>query len=356
MGIPGAGMVDARRLSDDFAKKAESDLELAQEMARSGVSRHPHGSARLGHSLGSCMHLAQQSLEKGLKSAVLQVDGILGVPGDDASVNCLLEKWLGHQIYPGLCKYRSERLEFLRPAEPLSGHGPGPHANGALAPPGSRQANLRLVCDFWAAYSGSRRQRSLEWKRSVGMCLEDDERRELGPKHATYGGLLASLVGRGSLGGTHFSPGQAFPAVTLRACLDAGALASMLAEHASGPQASGTSAAMEREFRACQVGASALAGDERASRDPYTGAARRAMLEFGMALLLCHSGYYMALFPHATLGRYPWALGGDSTTDLYGRQAGHVLHHLFVGVPHSLGQMSGYSGRMRSLWDAVAGS
>lgn len=78
------------------------------------------------------------------------------------------------------------------------------------------------------------------------------------------------------------------------------------------------------------------------------------MLEFGIMLLLCNSGPYMALLPHGTTGKYPRLHGDHAKASLYGRQAEQVLYHLFIGVPHSTGQLSDYSGRIGSMWEAIA--
>lgn len=186
------------------------------------------------------------------------------------------------------------------------------------------------------------------------MRLEGGDRLSLDLRHETYAGLLASLIGQGAPG--PLSLGAAPPRISPRECLDSGALGRRRVEHAAGSPASGLSAALEREFRRCLASARSPEGDGRAPHDAHIRDARRAVLDFELVLLLCHSVPYMALLPHNTLGRYPKALGSLTTTDLYGRQAGHVLHHLFVGVPHSMAQMSDYTGRIGDLWEGVVRS
>lgn len=345
-------MVDARRLSDDFAKKAESDLELAQDIAASGMPGHHGESREPGYALGTCMHHAQQALEKRIKSSVILVDDILGVTHDDG--DSMLANELRHPIYPAIHKYYASRLGRLRSAGIAPGRAEGDPADGGGAgATGSREANLRLLCGFWDRYSRDHAWRLRSWRRSVGIRLEAGDRRDLDIRNGTYAGLLAGLIGQGAPGPPDL--GTPPPEISPRECLDAGALGRRRAEHAAGPTASGLSAALDREFRKCRADALNPEGGGSAPRDAHVRAARRAVLDFGLVLLLCHSVPYMALLPHNTLGRYPKALNGLTTTDLYGRQARHVLHHLFVGVPHSLGQMSDYTGRIGGLWEGVAG-
>lgn len=345
-------MVDARRLSDDFAKKAESDLELAQDIATSGMPGHCRESREPGYALGTCMHHAQQALEKRIKSSVILVDDILGIYRDDG--DSMLANELRHPIYPAVHKYYTVRLSRLRSAGAAPGLAEGDQAGGGEAgAPGRRDANLRLLCGFWDRYSRDHAWRLNSWRRSVGLRLEDGDRRDLDLRHETYAGLLASLIGQGAPDAPLLEAPP--PRVSPSECLDGDALGRRRAKHAAGAPESGLSAALDREFRKCQAAARNPEGDGRAPRDAHVRAARRAVLDFVLVLLLCHSVPYMALLPHNTLGRYPKALDGLTTTDLYGRQAGHVLHHLFVGVPHSLDQMSDYSRRIGDLWEGIAG-
>lgn len=342
-------MVEELRLSADFAGQAGYDLELAQHIATL-VASGRHGGARgPGYALGTCMYHAQQALEKRLKSVVVLLDETLGVPYD--GVNALLAGELGHPIYPALLEYYSGRLGHLYTGVPPGRKGAARRGGGA-ASPGRREAGLRSLCEFWDRYSRDHAWRLNSWRRSVGLRLEGNALRELGLEHETYAGLLEGLTGHATA--DPFLLGDPLPAISPRECLDAGALARRRAEHAGGKWASGLSAALDGEFRRCRDAALILGGGSRAARDARARKARRAVLDFGLALLLFHSVPYMALLPHSTLGRYPEWLGGPTTAGLYGRQAGHVLHYLFVGVPHATGQVSDYYGRIGSLWGEVA--
>lgn len=346
-------MVDAFRLSDDFAEKAESDLELAQRISTLDMPGSRAEPRKPGHALGTCMYNAQQALEKKLKSLVLLLDAILDVSHDDDSV--FLAKCLNHPIYPAMHRYYFERLDLLRPAGDTSGYVSAGHPDDGIASsPNRREAQLRLLCDHWDKYSRNYPLRLIAWKRSVGLRLEKEERQDIDSEHKTYAGLLASLTNRGSLDPSLL--GRPPPTISTHECLDAGALERRRAEHAAGNPASWLSATLDQEFRKCRSAVQFLDGDSHTARDAYMSAARRAMLEFGLMLTLCHSVPYMTLLPHNTLGRYPQKLGDLTTTDLYGRQAKHVLHYLFVDVPHSVNQLSSYSGRIASLWEKIAGS
>lgn len=342
-------MVDAHRLSDDFAKKAESDLELAQHISMVAMSGHRGKRREPGLALGTCMYHAQQAMEKGLKSVVLLLDEILGVPRGDG--NALLAKCLKHPIYPEIYNYYSGRLGRLLPAVTATGYGNDGRRGEGAAAPARLDSNLFRLCRFWDRYSKNYELRLISWKRSVGIGLEDWERRDLDSESRTYAGMLASLTDQDHAGSLLDGPA---PMIPPHDCLDAGALRRRRARHARRAWASGLSTALDREFRKCQTAAQTLSGDSHTARDAHIRTVRRAMLDFGLALLLCHSVTYMALLPHNTLGRYPQWLGEYSTTDLYGRQAWHVLHHLFVGVPHDLGRLSDYSGSIDSMWEAVA--
>ena len=323
----------------DFAEKAESDLELAQHVATLCLRGHHGGPRRPGHALGTCMYHAQQALEKRLKSLVLLLDEILGATHDD--VDAFLAKCINHPIYPAMHGYYSARLGLLRPA----GHAP--------AAPGSVEPSLRPLSDFWGQYSGNYPLRLISWKHSVGLCLERKERQDLDSRHRTYAGLLAGMAGQDALDPSPLArrPEKLLP----HECLDADALGRRRAEHAAGDRDSWLPATLDREFRKCQTAARILDDGSRTSRDARIRTARRAVLEFGVVLLVRHSVPYMSLLPHNTLGRYPQGVGDLTTTDLYGKQADHILHHLFVGVPHSMGQLSDYSGRIGSLWEDLAG-
>jgi len=345
-------MVEARRLSADFAEKAESDLELAQHIATLVASGSRGKTRKAGNALGTCMYHAQQSLEKRLKSVVLLLDDALGVSHD--GVNALLANELRHPIYPAMLDYYSGRLGLLLPAGvPPNRGGAAPRGGGAEAAPGRRIANLRSLCGFWDRYSRDHTWRLNSWRRSVGLGLEAAALRDLEFEHEAYAGLLESLTGHAAL--DPFLLGDPLPTVSPSECLDVDALGRMRAKHAGGAQASGLSAALDREFRKCRIAARISGGGSLAARDAIIRKARRAALDFGLTLLLCHSVPYMALLPHNTLGRYPEWLGDTTTADLYYRQAGHVLHYLFVSVPHISCRMSDYSERIGSLWEGVAG-
>lgn len=140
-------MVDARRLSDDFAKKAESDLELAQDIATSGMPGHHGESREPGYALGTCMHHAQQALEKRIKSSVILVDGILGVSHGDG--DHMLANELRHPIYPAVHRYYAARLGRLRSAGPRRAARRAARRAGAR--PGRRDAGTQASA-FCAAF------------------------------------------------------------------------------------------------------------------------------------------------------------------------------------------------------------
>jgi len=188
------------------------------------------------------------------------------------------------------------------------------------------------------------------------MNLKDGDFQMLESNHKTHVGLLASLTCRPRIEMEHFSLDRTIPKISLEDCLDASALGRRRAENSRCAPASRLSAVLDQEFSECQAGVRELVSGY-AHDELYTRTVRRAILEFGFMLLLYHFKPYMAMSPHHTMGRYPKLLDrAHITTDLYSKQAEHVLHYLFVGVPHNVDQLSDYSGRIGTLWNKVAGS
>lgn len=353
-------MADARPLSEHFAEKAGSDLELAQDMAVRGMAGPLEGSRKPGLALGTGMYLAQQALEKCLKSVVLQLDEIMGSSrkGDGGAHDALLRS-LSHPIYYGMSKYYFGQLGPLHESGTVPGCKYVDTLDSSIAGDRERQdANLAHMRNFWDMYSNDREWQSITWRHSVGMCLKGSELEKLEPKHGTCVESLANSSCRPGLGMEHFSLDGFFLKVPPREALDAGAIGRRRAEHARCSQVSALSATLGREFRECRIGVRALARNSPVRGAPYIRTVRRALLEFGFALLLYHFKPYMALFPHSTMGRYPQILDGDGgeTASLYGKQADYVLYYLLVDAPHRIGQLSDYSGRMASLWREVVGS
>ena len=82
-----------------FAEHAASDLKYAQTIARSDQS---------GHSLATAMYLAQQSIEKQLKSVVINMDKKMKLGKSES-----IAKALGHHLYPKLYEIYDRQIADL---------------------------------------------------------------------------------------------------------------------------------------------------------------------------------------------------------------------------------------------------
>jgi len=357
-GVFGEGTPTRHLLSDHFAMKARSDLEMAQSMATLGLPGRPSDSGAPGLILGTCMHLAQQSLEKTLKSTVFMLyETLCGSYGDDDSADDTIPRSLGHSIYPETCRRYFALIDSLRATNILRGCRYTDALDNSMATDTKRQKTAPDQLDkLWKERSKDLKLQNVAWKHSVGMRLKDSDFQMLELKHKTYASLLANSTCRPKIEMEHLSLDRAIPKISLEECLDASTLERRRAENSRRAPASGLSAALDQEFGECQAGVGGLASGY--PRDElYTRTVRRAILEFGFMLLLYHFKPYTAMSPHHTMGRYPRLLDrAHITTDLYGRQAEHVLHHLFVGVPHSVSRLSDYSGRIGALWSQAVGS
>lgn len=354
----GEGAPVRHLLSDHFAMKAMSDLEMAQSMAALHLPRRSSNPGAPGLILGSCMHFAQQSIEKTLKSTVFMLyETLCGSYGHDDNADDAIPRSLGHSIYPETCRRYFALIDSLRATDILRGCRYTDVLDNSMATDKKRQkAALDQLDKLWKERSKNIELQTMAWKHSIGMRLKDRDFQTLESNHQTYVGLLANSTCRPGIETEHFSLDRTIPTISLDECLDASDLARRRAENSTCAPISGLSTVLDQEFSECQIGVRELASGH-AHDGPYVRTARRAMLEFGFMLLLYHFKPYMAMSPHHTMGRYPRLLdNAHMTTDLYGRQAEHVLHYLFVSVPHSVGQLSDYSRRIGTLWNEVAGS
>lgn len=352
------GNTDSRRpLSEHFAKKAKSDLAMAQAMAKLST---PGRSPALGESglvLGTCMYLAQQSLEKMLKSTVFRLyETLYGSYDDDGDTDDDMPRSLGHWIYPKTCRRYFALLDSLQATEILRGcKYTDILDNRMVTDTKHRETSLDSLDKLWKEYAKNSKIQNIAWRHSIGMRLEGNDLQTLEHRHKLLAGILTNITCRPGLEITCFSLDRQIPKISPKECLDVHALGRRRKEHSNSAPASGLSTALDREFSECRVGVRDLASSS-VHGGSYTRTVQRAILEFGFVLLLYHFKPYTAMFPHNTMGRYPLLLDGvHTTTDLYGRQVEHVMHHLFIGVPHSVSQLSDYSGRISTLWDEISG-
>lgn len=354
----GRNLPDRQPLSAHFARKAKSDLGMAQAMAMLNMPGRSLASDEPGLVLGTCMHLAQQSMEKTLKSIVFQLYEILhGSYGYDDDPDDTMPRSLGHSIYPEICGRYFSLLDHLRATDIMRGcKYTDALDNNLVRDTTRRKITLDQLDKLWKDQSKNSQLQKIAWKHSVGIRLEEGEFQTLESKHKPYAELLASSTCRPGMEPAHFSLDLIIPEISPEECLDAKTLKRRRDEHSGSLPASGLSATLNREFSECRIGVRELTSDP-AHNEIYIRTARRAILEFGFLLLLYHFRPYMITLPHSTMGRYPRLLDNvHITTELYDRQAAHVLHYLFIGVPHSVEQLSDYSGRIGALWDEVTGS
>jgi len=306
--------------SAHFAGQAASDLGSAQALARE---------SRSGYSLATAMYLAQQSMEKQLKSTVLRLDEVLkvGLEGE------FYKSTLGHTFYA-----RPDKL-YLRCVRG-SGFSRGLDDRDALESAyagfyGHVKGDLdhlkRFGASFGPKFFGGRTQ-GLLLQHCLRAHLHDVELRELdsyahGISRRMHGGspiaeTPSRFVNRRPKDGM------------MRILSDESFLAGLRREYYRGhsrvvdlSDAENLFMSHAQKMQNVQDGH----GEGKISLETAKKLVRVVMAQYALISLAWFGGSYMRMIPHATLGRYPQTLhNGRATTDVYASQANDVLHELFV--------------------------
>jgi len=315
------------RLSDHYELQSMTDIGRAQAIAKVDQS---------GHALGTAMYLAQQSVEKQLKSIVLRMDEALGMGNVDRIL-----RGHSHEFYPSL--YESYRLYIECPGRALRRRWSVRPDPEAFAYTESVAKDFRDASSYWANYRNNRGILRLTWLRSLGASLPKEDLHKLNRWHEPQ--LAFVLDDAPASGGDDPKLADVFPATgRIRTeILDDYAIAWHRVEHARAPANVQSRMALEGTLENTRLNLLQTLGNKHA--DIQAELARMGLFEFGLHVMATLTQRYVLLYPHNSFGRYPEPVGnGLFTTDIYERQANDVLAYLFVIVPYHLRELCASSG------------
>jgi len=322
------------RPSAHYELQSMVDIGRAQAMARTDQS---------GHALGTAMYLAQQSVEKQLKSIVLRLDEEL----DLGSVEKVL-RGLSHEFYPSLYKWyyrhlESEQLSTIRRYEGMINVENSRHEVESFA------SHFREASTYWEEYRKNRRIQVLTWMQSLDVGLPDEDFNEMNSWHKSQLEFVRDgMPGHGEhdLGPTD---SISVPDQIRLEVMDDEALARRRVTYADTPANSKARAGLADTFEEGNVCFLPYFKTEFAGMCPIK-VAKSVLFEFGFRILASMTQHYVLLYPHNTIGRYPEPIGdGLFSTDVYERHASFVMGYLFVIVPYHLRELRTNSERIDDL-------
>lgn len=324
------------RLSAHYELQSMTDIGRAQAIAKVDQS---------GHALGTAMYLAQQSVEKQLKSIVLRMDEELNL----GSVDKVL-KGLSHEFYPRLYEWYYTHLEH----DQLSTIARYEHmADFELSrrEVESFASHFREASDYWEKYHADLHVQDLTWQQSLGKRLPDEDMLEMNSLHKSQIKFLQDDEPSSGELDLEFADSLSASNKIRIDIMDNDALALRRVRYAATSANSHTRVVLADTFE--EAGVTFLPGFKR----KYAGMqvaehAKKAIFEFGFRVLASMTHQYTFLYPHSTMGRYPRQVGGSLfSTDVYEQQASFALAHLFVSVPHHLRVLRANSELVGSLAD-----
>lgn len=318
------------RASERFAKKAGSDLALAQAIAAAN---------RSGEALGTAMFLAQQSAEGQLMSVLLRAGEAV-------------EAGLGAGSLGGAPDHVAARRPAAFYQECLGAIGRA----GGPAPDGESRAllgRIEHVERVWDPGLYDPDTRDLLFLYSLGVRLPQGDLdrlySSLCPVFGRIGGPaspseqpLAELVNRPP------------PGPMDRTVSSGRRLKGIRAEAASHPLYVAERRMEEGLFSSRLVG---IRGEPEGGRGPpraaRTGEAMLMILDYGVLSVAFHSLRYAYLVPHLVFGRRPVALsGGRVSTEVYASQRDEALLQLFVDVQYEHDRLREATERVDGLFRA----
>ncbi len=323
-------------LAQYFAEHAASDLRHAQAIARSDLS---------GHALATAMYLAQQSIEKQLKSIIINMDEKMGL-GNSRSIPRLL----GHQLYSGLYEFYGKQIndldtQFLEVSSLQ--HGAQPAKNVA-----HMKHFFKQMEKFWASHSKSPSLPSLFWQLSLGIRLKDDDFWRVRSTHVKYAQSMLDILAAAGVNIPPLPNNNYLQRPMLDAIMNSALLASYRGEYARIEINAIESHKLRQTFDTSSAILSLFPNLVQGSFYAGVGLGKNMVFSFGILVLLLAQYQHLALLANHSYGRYPKRLeGGRITTDVYASQANIVLFYLFVAVPYQLGQLRANSGRLDVLLD-----
>lgn len=324
------------RLSEHYEMQSMVDIGRAQAIARTDQS---------GHALGTAMYLAQQSVEKQLKSIVLRMDEAINL----GSVDRVL-RGLSHEFYPRLYELYYAHLEHDQ-LSMISRYEHMADLEDVRREVGSFASHFREASAYWDKYHADHRVQNLTWQQGLGIELQDEDMLEMNSLHKTQMKFVQDdTLGSGEPD-LEFADSLSAPDRIRIDVMDRHALAIHRAVYASTPANSHTRVVLADTFEEASL--FFLHGFKK----HYAGMqvsefAKKAIFEFGFRVLASMTHQYTLLYPHSAIGRYPGPVGGGLfSTDVYEKQASFVLAHLFVSVPHHLRVLCANSGLIGTLAD-----
>jgi len=316
-----------RHTSEQFAMQAESDLAQAQAVARESSS---------GDDLGTAMFLAQQSIEKGFKSILLQVCEALAVDLDEG----FFRDTLGHIVH-------------LRPAEfyraSLEGIG-YPFGGEPVGFVKKRLAQLGQVGKIWDLGFYSFPVRSLLFQYFLEAPMPRGGCRRL---DAHLGSIFDKI---NEIDGSDESPRHRFHVRPSPDHMDAVISDGRLLQeyrvcYANAAHLARGRYEMERVFSShLEVVNGIVDGHRLFPKATDRGHAMLAILDYGAFATAILAPSYVYLFPHVLFGRYPVRLHTrELSTDVYASQRNAILARLFVNVQHDHDQLRSVGERIDEL-------
>lgn len=323
------------RLSDHYELQSMTDIGRAQAIAMTDQS---------GHALGTAMYLAQQSVEKQLKSIVLRMDEALNL----GSVDRVL-RGLSHEFYPRLYEWyythlEHDQLAMIRHYERMVDVGLSRHEVESFA------SHFREASDYWEKYRADPHGQNLTWRQSLGIRLSEEDMLEMNSLHRSQMEFVQGDASGSGDRDLEFADSVSAPDRIRLDIMDKDALALHCVIYAATPANSHTRMVLADTFEEARM--SFLPGFKKhyAGMQPVESA-KKAIFEFGFRILASMTHQYVLLYPHNTIGRYPEPECAGFSTDVYERQASFVLAHLFVTVPHHLRVLRTNSELIDSLSD-----
>jgi len=322
------------RASERLAKKAASDLGLAQAIAAAN---------RSGEALGTAMFLAQQSAEGQLMSVLLRAG--------EAVEEGLGEGSLG--AAPGHVAARRPAAfyqECLGAVARSGGPAPGGQARDMLG----RLEHVERVWDPGLYDPGTR---DLLFLYSLGVRLP---RGDLDRLYSSLCPVFGKIGGPGGASGQPLAElvNRPPPGPMDRTVSSARRLKRIRAEAASHPLYVAERRMEEQFFSRRLVGIhQALEGRRAPPGAAARGEAALMVLDYAALAVGFHSLRYAYLVPHLALGRRPAVLsGGQVSTEVYASQRDEALLQLFVDVQYEHGQMREAGERVGALLGACQGA
>jgi len=317
-------------LSVQFAKQARSDLGMAQAIAIANES---------GDALGTAMFLAQQSMEKQFKSALLMAGEAIEASLDGKFVIGALDHVIHHQP----ATFYQKCLEGIgRPCGPE----PGDSSKTVLE-------QLEQIGKIWDPDSYDTQVQHLLFQYSLGVYLQPDLLDRL------YSWLCSVFEKINKCGNSsEFPPiplfNQGAPDSMDSIISDRQKLEQCRASSAAHPLHASERHVLERLYGKRLGQINQIANRHRLSpKATDRGDIMLHILEFCALAIVLHSPKYAYLAPHLVLGQYPAVLPtGQISTEVYASQRNMILYQLFVNVQYDHDRLCGVNEQIGRLCEA----